>query len=203
VILGLAALFGRGGSATSTPSATAVASATAGASSTAAPSKTPLVVPTAAIALPQCPPSVVPEVDNPARYGFCVPTGWGAYNENNSLPLTELLRPHPGDANPVILPTDFSRIQIVIALNTSPPTNPPAECAGPANDTIAGLPAHHCTASLDPAQNPYHANEAQFWRIELPQNRSFYITAQSDNATADDLKTITAIVHLVKPLGNQ
>lgn len=206
----LGAIQGHGGSATSTPTAVSQASPvvpTSGASSPAAdgatPAATPIVVPKPAIALPQCPPQVVPEVDNPARYGFCVPTGWGALNENNSVPVTSIVRPHPGDTNPVLLPTDFSRTQIVITLNTGAPANAPADCAGAPNDMIAGFPAHHCTAPLDPTKNPYSANEAQFWRIELPQGKSFYITALSDNATPDDLTTISGIVHLVKPLGNQ
>jgi len=182
-------------------SPTTAASTVAASGSTA--SATPLVVPTAAIALPACPAQSVPQVDNPARYGFCVPPGWAAFNSNNADPVTQIFKPYPGDPNPVILQTDFTRIQIVIALNTAAPTNPPADCLGAPNDTIAGFPVHHCTAALDATQNPYHANEAQYWRIELPQGKSFYITSLSANAAQADLTSLSGIVHLVKPLGNR
>lgn len=212
VVVVFGTVVGHGGSAKTTPTATpvptlpATASPTAGAAESAAQptaSQTAIVVPTPAIALPQCPPAVVPAVDNPGRYGFCIPPGWGAYNDNNADTVTQLLRPHAGDTNPVLLPTDFARIQIVIALNTAAPTNLPADCTGAANDSIDGFPTHHCTAPLDASKNPYHANEAQFWHVELPSGKSFYITSQSANATQDDLSTINIIIHLVKPLGNR
>jgi hypothetical protein len=165
----------------------------------------PLVVPTPVIPLPRsCPTNSIPQVDNPARYGYCTPAGWGAYNNNNSNDSTQVIKPRPG-GSPVLQPTEFDRIQIVVNLNTqSPGDSVPADCKGPPNDTIDGLATHHCTAPLNPNSNPYHATRAEFWQIELFEGKRFYMTAfVPPDATPEDDATIDLIAHNVKPPGSQ
>lgn len=192
------AVQGRGSPRTTpTPAVTVVAALTPPPGATAG--RTPVIVPTPAIPLPTCPAQMVPQVDNLGRYGFCTPVGWGAYNENNSLPLTQILKPRPG-GNPILLPTEFDRIQIAINLNVGAPSSPPADCQAAPNDTISGLPAHHCAATLDPNQNPYRGVRVEFWRIDLSANRAFYITAiVGADASPEDQALISTIVHLVRP----
>jgi len=164
----------------------------------------PLVAPTPAIPLPKsCPENTLPQVDNPARYGFCTPAGWGAWNNNNQIETTQLIKARQGDT-PIILPTDFDRIQILVNLNTANPgDSAPPECRGAPNDSIDGLATHHCSAPLDPENNPYHANRAEFWMVDLFQDRRFYMTALIPaDATPDDDATINLIVHSVKPPGS-
>jgi hypothetical protein len=165
------------------------------------PQSTGVVAPTPAIALPKsCPENTIPQVNNPAKYGFCTPSGWGAWNDNNQNPLTQIIKARVGDS-PVLQVTDFDRIQIVVTLNTSSPgDSAPAECRGAPNDSIDGLAAHHCTAALNPDTNPYHAVRAEFWIIDSFQNRRFYMTALIPaDATPDDDATVNMIAHNVKP----
>jgi hypothetical protein len=180
----------RAGAPSATPTATAApAQASQG-----------VVVPTPVIPLPKgCPPQTAPQIDNVDRYGFCTPVGWGAFNENNSLALTLLMRPRPG-GNPILLPTDFDRMVVVMALDTSAPQDEPGECKGPPNDAIAGLAAHHCTAPLNPDTNVYHGVEAQFWTIDLFGDKKFYATATiGADATAEDRTNIAQIAHSIQP----
>lgn len=206
----LAMLQACGGAATPAPSVTPLPSqpgaiaSSSGASPAAASATvkaTALVVPTPAIPLPSCPAGMAAQVDNAARYGFCVPVGWGDWNDNNSQPVTQILKPKPG-GNPIILPTEFSRIVIVIALNATPPSNLPAACQGAPNDTVNGLHAHQCNATLNPAQNPYHGVQARYWLIDLPNKRTFYITAViAAGAAPQDQALVNTIVHQVRPNG--
>jgi hypothetical protein len=159
-----------------------------------------LIVPTPVIPLPKgCPPQTAAQIDNIDRYGFCTPVGWGAYNNNNSQALTLLMRPRPG-GNPILLPTDFDRMVVIMALDTPTPQNEPGECKGPPNDSIAGLAAHHCTAALNPDTNLYHGVEAQFWTIDLFGDRKFHITATiGPDVTDEDRANIAQIVHSIQP----
>jgi hypothetical protein len=169
-------------------------------------SRTPtFTVPTPAIPVPKsCPPDTVPGVDNSDRYGFCIPTGWGAWNNNNSIPTTQIIKARQGDS-PILQPTDFDRIQVVVSLDTGPPGDAvPADCKGAPNDAIDGLAAHHCTAALNPDNNPYHATKAGFWMIDLFGNRRFYMTALfGGDTTPDDDAVVDMVVHNVKPPGSQ
>jgi hypothetical protein len=165
----------------------------------ATPAPTQIVVPTPAIPLPRgCPQNTVPQVDNPARYGFCTPTGWGAYNDNNSQPLTLIMKPRAG-GSPVLQPTDFDRIQILVALNAPAQTQPP-DCQGPPNDSIDGLATHHCAATINPDTNPYKASRAEFWQVDLFGGRQFNITALlTDDVDPSDVALMNDVVHAVKP----
>jgi hypothetical protein len=159
-----------------------------------------LVQPTPIIPLPKtCPPQTAAQVDNAARYGFCTPVDWGAYNENNSLAVTLIMLPRPG-SNPILMPTDFDRIKILIALDLPAPADLPGECKGPANDSIAGLATHHCTATLDPAANPYHGVRAEYWITDVFGDQKFPITAIIDaDATDEEQAMVGTIVHSVTP----
>jgi hypothetical protein len=167
---------------------------------TAKPSATGIVVPTPAIPLPRgCPANTAPQVDNPGLYGFCTPVGWGAYNDNNSTALTLVMKPRPG-GSPVLLPSDVDRIQLLIALNgPSQPQTPPG-CGGPPNDSIDGVATHHCTADINPNNNPYRASRAEFWMIDLFGGKQFNITALiADDVDPDDIALMNQVVHSVKP----
>jgi len=159
-----------------------------------------VVQPTPAIPLPKtCPPQTAAQVDNAARYGFCTPVGWGAYNENNTLAATLIMLPRPG-SSPILMPTDFDRIKILIALNLTSPANVPAGCSESPNDSINGLATHHCTATLDPATNPYHGVRGEYWVVELANDQKFVITAIIDaDATDDEQAMVPTIVHSVTP----
>jgi hypothetical protein len=196
-----AARGGKSGKGGATPAAQAPASGPAGAAAGASSTPQGIVVPPPAIALPKdCPNDAAPQVDNMDRYGFCTPVGWGAYNNNNSLKITLIMKPMPNSGPPVLEPTDFDRIQILVALDTDPPQQEPAACKGPPNDSIDGLATHHCTATVDPNANPYHAVLAHYWTVDLANNQHFYMTALvGAGVTDEDNKTIDTIVHSVKP----
>jgi hypothetical protein len=156
---------------------------------------------TPAVALPKsCPDNTIPGVNNIAKYGFCTPAGWGAWNNNNQVPLTQIIKARYSDS-PVVQVTDFDRIQVVVFLNTgSPGDSAPADCRGAPNDAIDGLATHHCGAALDPDKNPYHAVRAEYWMVDLFGNQQFYMTAfLPSDATPDDEATVDLIVHNVKP----
>lgn len=176
--------------------------ATATPQAAAALTPTPLVIPAPAIPVPHdCPSNTAPGVDNPDRYSFCTPIGWGSYNENNSMKETLLMKPRPG-GSPVIEPTEFDRIQILVALDSGAPIDEPADCQGPPNDSIGGWAAHHCSATLNPDTNPYHASTADFWTIDLAQDRKFYMTAQlGGDVSADDIALVNSVAHAVHPPG--
>jgi hypothetical protein len=190
---------GGGSAGTATPRPTQAAAVP----SDASPTPTPLVVPTPAIPLPRsCPPNTAAQVDNPGLYGFCTPLGWGAYNNNNSLPITLLMKPRPG-GNQVLQPTDFDRIQLLVALNAPQPQNVPGDCNTAANDSIDGLATHHCATAIDPSANPYKAVRAEFWAIDLFQDKKFYITALiGDDVSPQDVDLMNQVVHAVKPPTN-
>jgi hypothetical protein len=156
---------------------------------------------TAAIPLPKsCPDNTIPGVNNIAKYGFCTPAGWGAWNNNNQVPLTQIIQARYSD-NPVLQVTDFDRVRIVVFLNTGAPGDSvPAECRGAPNDSIDGLATHHCEAALNPDQNPYHAVRADYWIVDLYGNQQFNMTAfLPPDATPDDDAAVNLIVHNVKP----
>jgi len=159
-----------------------------------------VVQPTPAIPLPKtCPPQTASQVDNAARYGFCTPVGWGAYNENNTLAATLIMLPRAG-SNPILMPTDFDQIKILVALDFTPLANVPAGCSESPNDSINGLATHHCTATLDPATNPYHGVRGEYWVVELANDQKFVITAIIDaDATDDEQAMVPTIVHSVTP----
>jgi hypothetical protein len=100
----------------------------------------------------------------------------------------------------VLQPTDFDRIQLLLALDTAPPTDEPADCKGSPNDSIDGLAAHHCTVPLNPDNNPYHAVMAHYWTVDLAQDKKFYMTALvGPDVTPDDMALMNTIVHAIKP----
>jgi hypothetical protein len=189
-----------GRSASATPAAQARADSAATVAGASPPPPT-IAVPTPAIALPKdCPPDSAAQVDNIDKYGFCTPLGWGAYNNNNTQKLTLIMKPKPNSGPPVLEPTDFDRIQIIIALDTDPPQTEPAACKGAPNDAIDGLATHHCTQPLDPSSNPYQAVRAEYWTVDLANDRHFYMTALvGDGVTDEDNQMINTIVHALKP----
>ncbi len=201
---GVAFLAGRGPSkreAAATPPVQARTSNQVAADAGAPPTAPALVVPTPAIPPPKdCPPDSAPQVDNIDKYGFCTPIGWGSYNNNNSQKLTIIMKPLPNSGPPVLLPTDFDRIQILINLDTDPPADEPSACKGAPNDSIDNLATHHCTQPLNADSNPYHAVLAHYWTIDLANNRHFYMTALERDGVSDaDRQTIDTIVHALKP----
>jgi hypothetical protein len=168
-----------------------------------APTQTPaggIVQPTPVIPLPKtCPPQTAAQVDNAARYGFCTPVGWGAYNENNTLAPTLIMLPRPG-SNPILMPTDFDRIKLIIFLDFPLTGDLPGQCRESANDSINGMATHHCTAPLDPSTNPYHGVRQEYWIGDLVNGQHFDITAIIDaDASDDEQAMVNTIVHSVTP----
>ncbi len=206
VVIGAAVAFfasrgSQSGRAAATPTAQGQSAAQADAGTSGSPAAQALVIPTPAIPPPKdCPPNAAPQVDNVDKYGFCTPIGWGAYNNNNSLKLTLIMKPLPNSGPPALLPTDFDRIQILIALDTEPPETVPDACKGAPNDSIDGLATRHCTVTLDPTKNPYQAVQAQYWTIDLANDRKFYIQALArDGVSDEDHQAIDTIVHTLNP----
>lgn len=161
-----------------------------------------LVVPTPAIPLPTgCPPLTAAQVDNADLYGFCTPVGWGADNQNNTQKVTLIMKPRVG-GGPILLPTDFDRIVVLVVLDAQlpDPSSLPGACQGPSNDSVDGWATHHCTAPLDPARNPYHGVRAEYWVIDLANDRKFYVSATiGQDATDDEQAVVPVIVHSLKP----